>query len=426
MGSLFLDNFSPVARSGNPTILRCTQQIHQLSCQLTMPPYPLVPINEEGSWTQLKDDKNSSCNNSVATSSSGILDDPDFNFDPEAVDFEPLLVSGTGKILSYHSEDHIKYYHSSGSYDDDDEDESTVCDASTVVTSASLETHVISNSGGRRRSSRSRRRENNATWNLPVIIRVTGTLALATFMSMRMLSRPQILPRNGSSYQVQTTVAKPEPTYASASVVVTDISTSEVAAGSSYAANQPLFDAVKTNNIELTRLLLDGVSKTAKETNNNYDINCEDPQGMTPLIEATLVGNVDLVKLLLSHGARAQPLPGFLHTPLRAACLTANLDLIRLLLDEGADPNARSDGGRTPLMGACYLRPQFDALPNREELSFAAVQLMLSDPRTSIEDRNSFGESALDLCRSRNYDKSSNLLRSVISQRRSESKQKVG
>ena len=79
-----------------------------------MSPHPLAPINEEGSWTtQPKDDKNSSsCDVSVATSSTGIIDDPDFNFDPEAVDFEPLLVSGTGKILSYHSEHHIQQYHS--------------------------------------------------------------------------------------------------------------------------------------------------------------------------------------------------------------------------------------------------------------------------------------------------------------------------
>jgi ankyrin repeat protein len=192
---------------------------------------------------------------------------------------------------------------------------------------------------------------------------------------------------------------------------------SEAAIDSSYKPNRPLFDAIKSNNIELTRLLLDGVSKTAKETNNNYDVNAETEEGFTPLIEATLTGNVDLVKLLLNHGAKAQPAPGFRHTPLRAACLTANLELIRLLLDEGADPNAQSDGGRTPLMGACFLRPQFDAAPNREELSLAAVEVMLSDSRTIPEIRNSFGESALDLCQGRNYRKSSEILRRVLYRR---------
>jgi len=385
-----------------------------------MSPQPLSPINEEGSWTQplSKDEKNpsSSCNVSVATSSSGIIDDPDFNFDPEAVDFEPLLVSGTGKILSYHSEDHIQYYRcSSENYDEDDGDESS---AATEATSSSVETDVISNKGRRRSRRKSKRRENVIT-SSPVPIRVVGTLALSAFMSMQMLSRPEILPRSDSSFQIETTVEKATPTDVAAEspAALIDRAASEVT-GSSYEANQPLFDAVKSNNLELTRMLLDGVSESAKETNNNYDINCEDPNGMTPLIEATLIGNIDLVKLLLRHGARAQPLPGFLHTPLRAACLTANLDLIRLLLDEGADPNAQSDGGRTPLMGACFLRPQFDALPNRDELSVAAVELMLSDPRTSVETRNSFGESALDLCRSRDYIRSTNTLRRAVRARR--------
>ncbi|KAL7462626.1 hypothetical protein ACHAXS_003006 [Conticribra weissflogii] len=37
------------------------------------------------------------------------IDDIDYEIDPDAVDFEPLLVSGgTGKILSYHSESHVE------------------------------------------------------------------------------------------------------------------------------------------------------------------------------------------------------------------------------------------------------------------------------------------------------------------------------
>lgn len=391
-----------------------------------MPPFPLAPINEEGSWLPLKEDKkmSSSCNVSVATSSGSCIDDPDFNFDPDAVDFEPLLVSGTGKILSYHSEDHIQLYRS-GSYDDD-EDVSTT-GASTVVTSASADTRIAGNSSSRKRTTR--RQEDNTnngySWSFPQMVRIATILSLVTFVSIRLLSRPG----SSTNYQMQTTVAKTKSSHAT-SLLANSAVIPEAAIESSYAANQPLFEAVKSNNIDLTRMLLDGVSTTAKETNNNYDINCEDPQGMTPLIEATLIGNIELVKLLLSHGARAQPLPGFLHTPLRAACLTANLDLIRLLLDEGADPNSQSEGGRTPLMGACYLRPQFDALPNRDELSFAAVRLMLSDPRTAPEIRNLFGESALDLCQGRKYDKSTMLLRRAIREKRGEKrlefKQKQG
>jgi ankyrin repeat protein len=72
----------------------------------------------------------------------------------------------------------------------------------------------------------------------------------------------------------------------------------------SYKLNTPLFEAVKSNDIDLVRSLLEGDRK--KNDNNNsdkspYNVNAEDPKGITPLIEATLLGNVDLVNLLLSH-----------------------------------------------------------------------------------------------------------------------------
>jgi ankyrin repeat protein len=183
---------------------------------------------------------------------------------------------------------------------------------------------------------------------------------------------------------------------------------------SSYKLNLPLFEAVKSNNIQLVQSLLQG---SVQHNQQNYNVNAEDAQGITPIIEASLLGNIQMVELLLAHGATAQPAPGFRHTPLRAACLTANLPLIRLLVDRGADVNAQSEGGRTPLMGACYLRPQFDALPDRGELSYQACQLMLqlgANPHIT----NSFGESALDLCVNRGYSKSVTLLKKWWNERR--------
>mmetsp|Transcript_9028 Transcript_9028/g.13281 ORF Transcript_9028/g.13281 Transcript_9028/m.13281 type:complete len:257 (+) Transcript_9028:220-990(+) len=189
---------------------------------------------------------------------------------------------------------------------------------------------------------------------------------------------------------------------------------SNAQAFSSYKLNLPLFEAVKSNNIQLVQSLL---QHTEQNNQKNYNVNAEDAQGITPIIEASLLGNIEMVELLLAHGATAQPAPGFRHTPLRAACLTANLPLIRLLVDRGADVNAQSEGGRTPLMGACYLRPQFDALPDRGELSFQACQLMLqlgANPHVT----NSFDESALDLCVNRGYEKSVDLLKKWWNERR--------
>lgn len=192
---------------------------------------------------------------------------------------------------------------------------------------------------------------------------------------------------------------------------------SGVSSLNSYDQNAPLFEAIKSDNIELVRTLLkdgfDGDKGELKRRITFYNTNAEDENGITPLIEATLLGNVQLVNLLLLHGARAQPLPPFRHTPLRAACLTGNAQLIKLLLERGADPNSKSEGGRTPLMGACYLRPQYDAQPERIELSYTAVNVMLAYPRIDMSIENDFGETALDLCRQREYSKSIKLLKDV-------------
>lgn len=209
------------------------------------------------------------------------------------------------------------------------------------------------------------------------------------------------------------------------------------AAFNSYRLNTPLFEAVKSNDLELVRSLLEGSIEESAKNNSPlttkqkmkmqkkdkgqqqqrttyYNVNAEDPKGITPLIEATLLGSTELVQLLLAHGARAQPLPGFRHTALRAACLTANVELIQLLLQKGADPNAKSEGGRTPLMGACYLRPQFDEREDRIDLSNQAVKVMIEDSRTDASIKNDFGESAMDLCRQRGYRKSLVLLRQRV------------
>ncbi|KAL7449383.1 hypothetical protein ACHAWC_003242 [Mediolabrus comicus] len=188
------------------------------------------------------------------------------------------------------------------------------------------------------------------------------------------------------------------------------------AAFSSYKLNLPLFEAVKSNNIQLVQSLLQG-GQQQQQQQTNYNVNAEDAQGITPIIEASLLGNIEMVELLMLHGANAQPQPGFRHTPLRAACLTANIPLIKLLVDRGADVNAKSEGGRTPLMGACYLRPQYDTMPNRQELSFNTVRLLLqlgANPHIT----NSFGESALDLCVNRGYMESVNIIKKWWNEKR--------
>ena len=170
-----------------------------------------------------------------------------------------------------------------------------------------------------------------------------------------------------------------------------------------------LVSAIRAEQLDSVRTLL----KEAEDRGTKDSIiNEEYEKGITPLIEATLTGNIELVKLLLTAGAPAMPPPGFRHTPLRAAALPGSVELIQLFLREGADPNSLSDGDRTPLMGSCFLRPGYP-----DELSLPAVEALLKDKRTDPTIANTFGETALDLCKQRKYDESVKRIEESIARR---------
>lgn len=157
-----------------------------------------------------------------------------------------------------------------------------------------------------------------------------------------------------------------------------------------------LINAVRENDFDKVKLLL------SKGMNPNKE---DSETGITPFIEAILSNNDKMVVAMMRHGAKSQPPPGFSHSPLRAAALMGNYRLVQLLIKTMADPNAKSKGGRTPLMGACYLRPDVD-----DALSMPTVAALLEDPRTNPWLRNDANETAMDLCRKRDYKKSMQLL----------------
>ena len=162
----------------------------------------------------------------------------------------------------------------------------------------------------------------------------------------------------------------------------------------------PLHAAVKLGDVgKLKDLLKD----------ESIEINTEDENGVTALIEACIAGNSDMVKLLLERGCPSQPPPPFLHTPLRGATVAGQAHIIPILLKAGADPNAKSDGARTPLMGACFLRKEVPV-----EKSVLCVKALLDDSRTDPTPKNSFGETALDLAKVRGYEESIKLVKKAV------------
>jgi len=72
----------------------------------------------------------------------------------------------------------------------------------------------------------------------------------------------------------------------------------------------------------------------------------------TPLMEAASAGHVDIVKLLISHGAdvNAQSTSG--NTPLMYACAGGHVECVKTLLAKNANVEDHNENGHTPLMEA--------------------------------------------------------------------------
>lgn len=85
------------------------------------------------------------------------------------------------------------------------------------------------------------------------------------------------------------------------------------------------------------------------------DVNWRDPTGQTPLMTAAFYGELEMVELLLEHGAEIGAFDhlglGVLHHSFRLD-QPANTKCLQLLLWQGAGVNAQDHKGQTPLWTA--------------------------------------------------------------------------
>jgi len=126
-----------------------------------------------------------------------------------------------------------------------------------------------------------------------------------------------------------------------------------------------LHSAVLHNEVDIVRLLLD----------HGADVGALDRQGRMPLHYAAMsfillendakVGRnseVDIVKLLVNNGADVNARDKHKHTPLHYASKKASADVIKVLVDAGADISARDDEEKTPLHKVAKHNPSADAV----------------------------------------------------------------
>jgi len=122
----------------------------------------------------------------------------------------------------------------------------------------------------------------------------------------------------------------------------------------------PLDMACVMNKLEIVQLLLD----------HGATVHCRNLAGATPLHGACTKGFVQVVEALILHGADLEAeignIKGF--TPLWCAVFFTKLPVVLLLLKCGVDVNICLTSGTTPLMEACLkldhrLQDAYDVIP---------------------------------------------------------------
>jgi len=137
--------------------------------------------------------------------------------------------------------------------------------------------------------------------------------------------------------------------------------------------NPMLILAIRDNSTNVLELLL---------SNKNIDVDISNKQGETPLMMASIDGNLPIVKaLVLQNKAKINHI-GW--TPLHYACAKGHLEVAQFLVANAADVDARAPNWTTPLMMATQ--------SGNEEL----VKFLL-DKGADLRMRNTNGLSAIDI-----------------------------
>ncbi|KAK9752173.1 Ankyrin repeats (3 copies) [Popillia japonica] len=115
----------------------------------------------------------------------------------------------------------------------------------------------------------------------------------------------------------------------------------------------PLVIACRNGHYEVAEYLIEKCQADIEQP-GSVIFDGETIEGAPPLWCAAAAGHLDIVQLLLSHGAKVNSTTRTNSTPLRAACFDGHLEIVKYLVMHGADIEVANRHGHTCLMIACY------------------------------------------------------------------------
>lgn len=139
----------------------------------------------------------------------------------------------------------------------------------------------------------------------------------------------------------------------------------------------PIFDALGKSEEALKTVLL----------SHSSTINAQGHAGQTPLMSASLGGNLRAVELLLEHGADPRIGEKDGYTPLHGAAFQGRASVARVLLEKPSVPNVMHEDGFFPVHRSCW---------GQEKRHTETLKVFLEGGEYSRVTKD--GKSLLDVC----------------------------
>ena len=189
----------------------------------------------------------------------------------------------------------------------------------------------------------------------------------------------------------------------------------------------PLWRATANNNVAMTKLLLENGANVDQENKTSSG-------NLTSLIFPSQEGYLEIVQLLVEHGADVNynAFRGF--TPIRIAARNGHLKIVKFLAENGADIDSKAMDGATPLEHAAskghyeivkFLIEKGANVNNKDEegdfpigeaakYGYTDIIKLLIENNADLSLKNAEDKTAYDLAKERGQNKAAELIKTNL------------